>query len=250
MPLGIGENYTENVLRTLDGNSVQDKIKALFFVQTHVATRGESDVGQRLISRMASEGHVVGVHTGSTIDHVDHRRRVGAPPYDWNHDGVLDERDGASGLESDLLRAKARITKLTGSEPILVRPTYGVTNKKVRGVYATLGLRMLLWHVDSRDALDHHRGTHVIEANVREQLRGLIRRGRDPIIVLFHDINFATQAHLDDYLIALYEAAEAEGKLATFPTTYDELRAWLDEILGLDHTVPDKPYEARSSSSR
>jgi peptidoglycan/xylan/chitin deacetylase (PgdA/CDA1 family) len=249
-PLGAGTNYTENVLRTLDGNSVQDGIKAIFFVQTHVETRGESDAGQRLISRMASEGHLVGIHTGSTVDHVDHRRRAAAPPYDWNHDAVLDERDGANGLESDLLRAKARVKKLTGSEPLLVRPTYGVTNAEVRAVYRKLGLRMLLWHLDSRDALDHDRGTRVIESNIRGQLHELIREKRDPIIVLFHDINYLTQAHLDDYLIAIYEAAEAAGKHAVFPTTSEELHAWLDEILGINHTVSDKPYEISRSTPK
>jgi len=193
---------------------------------------------------MAADGHVVGVHTGSTRDHVDHRERAAAPPYDWNHDGALDEHDGANGLESDLLRAKDRIRTLTGSEPVLVRPTYGVTNEAVRTVYRNLGLRMLLWHVDSRDALDHRRGPDTIEANIRSQLRAQIAVGRPVIIVLFHDINFATQTHLDDYLIAIYEAAEAEGKVAAFPTSRKELHAWLDEILGIDHdAVPDKPYE-------
>jgi len=193
---------------------------------------------------MAADGHVVGVHTGSTRDHVDHRERAAGPPYDWNHDGVLDEHDGANGLESDLLRAKERIKTLTGSDPALVRPTYGVTNEAVRAVYGKLGLRMLLWHIDSRDALDHRRGPDTIEANIRSQLRTQIAVGRPVIVVLFHDINVATQAHLDDYLIAIYEAAEAEGRLATFPTSSEELHAWLDEALGPDHhTAPDKPYE-------
>ncbi len=232
MPLGTGENYTENVLRTLEANSVQDRIKALFFVQTHVSYRGESDVGRQLLTRMGATGHVVGVHTGSTRDHVDHRRRVLAPPYDRNRDGVLDKYDGANGLESDLLRAKARIRTLTGEDPTLVRPTYGVTNPKVRAVYRKLDLRTLLWHVDSRDALDHHRGPDVIAANIRSQIREQIRKGRRTIIVLFHDINFATQAHLDDYLIAIYEAAEAEGKVAMFPTSAGELERWLQGVLG------------------
>jgi peptidoglycan/xylan/chitin deacetylase (PgdA/CDA1 family) len=228
------------VLRTLEHNSVQDHIKALFFVQTHVEIRGASEPGQRLIARMAADGHIVGVHTGSTRDHVDHRRRVSMPPYDWNRDGV---RDGQNGLETDLLRAEDRIKRLTSGEPVFVRPTYGVTNAAVRAVYHRLGLRILLWHVDSRDALDHARGVGVIAANVRSQVRQQIRARRRLIIVLFHDINHATQAHLDDYLIAIYEAAEAEGKFAAFPTTPGELRAWLDEALGINHTAPDKPYE-------
>jgi len=241
VPLGTGENYTEHVLRTLDANSVQDHIKALFFVQTHVPIRGASGPGQELIAHMAAAGHVVGVHTGSTVDHVDHRYRAAAPPYDRNRDGILNERDGVNGLESDLLRAKARIKTLTGIEPTLVRPTYGATNSKVRAAYRRLGLHMVFWDVDSRDALDNHRGSRVIEANVRSQIRGQIRKGRRTIIVLFHDINATTQAHLDDYLIAIYEAAEAEGKVALFPTTAEELHTWIENLLG--GTGEGKRYE-------
>jgi len=229
VPLGTGENYTEHVLGTLEANSVQDHIKALFFIQTHVPIRGASEAGRNLIARMAAAGHVVGVHTGSSEDHVDHRRRAAMPAYDWNRDGV---RDGANGLESDLLRAKARIERLTGVEPTLVRPTYGVTNPKVRATYRRLGLHMVFWDVDSRDALDNRRGPLVIEANVRSQIREQIRKGHRTIIVLFHDINAATQAHLDDYLIAIYEAAEGEGKVAMFPTSADELRTWLERLFG------------------
>jgi peptidoglycan/xylan/chitin deacetylase (PgdA/CDA1 family) len=245
VPLGTGENYTEHVLRTLEANSVQDHIKAVFFVQTHVPFRGGSEVGRQLITRMGAAGHVVGIHTGSFQDHVDHRVRAARPPYDWNEDGVLDERDGANGLESDLLRAQARIEQLTGTRPGLVRPTYGFTNAAVRASYRTLGLQAMFWDVDSRDALDNGRGPAVIEVNVRQQVRALIRARHQPIIVLFHDINATTQAHLDDYLIAIFEAAEAEGKMAVFPTTTDELTMWLDAALGLKHEA--KPYEIAPS---
>lgn len=231
VPPGTGKNYTENILRTLETNSVQDGIKAVFFVQTHTAIRGGSEVGRRLIAQTAAAGHVVGVHTGSTRDHVDHRLRAARPAYDWNRDGVLDGRDGANGLQSDLLRAKARIKGLTGKEPGLVRPTYGATNRRARAAYRRLGLRMVFWHVDSRDALDRRLGPKVVEANVRGQLREQVRGGRGLIIVLFHDINSTTQAYLDDYLIAIYEAAEAEGKVAMFPTSKTELERWLRGVL-------------------
>ena len=250
MPLGTGENYTERVLRTLDANSVQDHIKAVFFVQTHVAIRGASDVGQQVITRQASAGHLVGIHTGSTEDHVDHRTRARAPAYDWNHDGVVNELDGANGLESDLRRAADRIKRLTGTEPQLVRPTYGATNARVLAAYNTLGLHMLLWHVDSRDALDNGRGPAVVEANLRRQVREQIRAGHGTIVILFHDIVATTSTHLDDYLIAVYEAAEADGKLATFPTSSDELLEWLDDALGLGHELMgSKPYELAPADS-
>lgn len=223
----------------------------MFFVQTHVPIRGGSEVGRRVITEEAAAGHIVGIHTGSTEDHVDHRARVRAPAYDWNRDGVLDDKDGDCALESDLRRAAARITKLTGRRPVLVRPTYGATNAAVRAVYATLGLRMLLWHVDSRDALDHARGRAVIAANLRRGIHEQIHAGHRTIIVLFHDINDITQAHLDDYLIAIYEAIEAEGEFATFPVTTAELNAWIADALGLDHDrMGSTPYELTPGSSQ
>jgi len=209
-----------------------------------VSIRGGSEVGQHVITGAASAGHIIGIHTGSTIDHVDHRQRASGPAYDWNRDGLLDERDGDNALESDMRRAAARIAKLTGREPVLVRPTYGVTNSAVRAVYAKLGLHMVLWHVDSRDALDNARGWAVVEANVRRGVREQLRAGHRTIIVLFHDINAVTQAHLDDYLIAIYEAVEAEGEFATFPITTSELNAWIADALGLNHErMGSKPYE-------
>jgi peptidoglycan/xylan/chitin deacetylase (PgdA/CDA1 family) len=216
-----------------------------------VPIRGGSDAGQQLLREMAARGHLIGIHTGSTEDHVDHRTRARAPAYDWNRDGVLDERDGDNALESDMRRAAARIAKLTGREPVLVRPTYGATNEAVRAVYAKLGLRMLLWHVDSRDALDHARGSAVIEANLQREIHEQIRVGHRTIIVLFHDINVLTQAHLDDYLIAIYEAVEAEGEFATFPITTDELNAWIADALGLNHdAMGSKPYEMTPGSNQ
>ncbi|MBN1919121.1 MAG: polysaccharide deacetylase family protein [Verrucomicrobia bacterium] len=250
VPLGTGENYTERLLETLDANSVQDHIRAVFFVQTHVGIRGATAEGQQLMVREAAAGHLVGIHTGSTDDHVDHRTRARTPAYDWNLDGALDELDGANALESDLRRATDRIKKLTGTASQLVRPTYGATNGAVLAVYRTLGLRMLLWDVDSRDALDHARGAAVIAANVRSQVRMQIRAGHTTIVILFHDILAATSTHLDDYLIAIYEAAEAEGRVAIFPGSRDELLEWLDDALGLNHELLDsKPYELAPAES-
>lgn len=221
--LGTGLNNTERILDTLDDDR-EGPVRAIFFVQTNAPGRGSSDVGQRLIARMASDGHLVGVHTGSNREHVDHRTRVLEPAYDWNEDGVIDDRDGANGLECDLRRAVDWLRRLTGTEPRFVRPVFGATNAAVLVVYQRIGLQMLLWHIDPRDTLAA-RTPQAVEDSLRGQIRQQVLFGRNPIIVAFHDTIGTTGQHLGDYLVAIREAVEAEGKTCAFPRDFHELTA-------------------------
>ena len=70
-------NYTRQALGTLNVNSVQNGTKGVFFIQTHVPFRGGSQTGRNVIEAIWAEGHVVGIHTGSTEDHVPHTQRGG-----------------------------------------------------------------------------------------------------------------------------------------------------------------------------
>lgn len=137
-------NRTDKVLNTLKKNSVQQETKAAFFVQTHVPFRGGSAFGQQLMKRENDEGHIVEVHTGSTEDHTAHTDRVKLPPYDVTNDGVP---DGETALDSDLIRAKARILATTGHAAKYVRAPYGRTNAAVKKAYAREGLRHILWEI-------------------------------------------------------------------------------------------------------
>ncbi len=228
-PLGSGRNYTENIIRTLASNSVQDGIKAMFCVQTHVKIRGADENGREMIKMMHDEGHIIGIHTGSTADHVNHKVRASYPPYDVDGDGILDVKDGENGLESDMIRAINRIEKITGEVPIYVRPTYGAFNSTTKAVYSRQGLKMVMWDVDSGDTLNRYSAGSGIAASLRSRIRRRVREGETEILVLYHDIKSGTQHFLDDSLIAIYEGVEGAGKFATFPTTTEEIDEFLRE---------------------
>ena len=69
--------------------------------------------GEDVTKLSAEMGHVIGIHTGSDEDHAPHTNRAAAPAYDVDGDT---KADGTNGLESDLIRAKARIKKVIGAE--------------------------------------------------------------------------------------------------------------------------------------
>ncbi len=227
--LGTGRNYTEGIMKTLASNSVQDGIKAMFCVQTHVKNRGSDLNGQALIRRMSEMGHVVAIHTGSAADHVNHIGRAVYPAYDANGDGEVDVKDGKNALESDMIRAIDRIEILAGKVPKYVRPTYGRHNTATEAVYSRQGLRMILWDVDSADSLGRYSAGKEIAAHLRGRIRREIQKGETEILVLFHDIKNATCTYFDDYLIAIYEGAQDAGKFAIFPTTTEQLERFLQE---------------------
>jgi YD repeat-containing protein len=119
-------NNTLDVLNSLLFNSVQNNIKATFFVQTHAPNRGSKPGGVANMQLALSQGHRIEIHTGSTDDHVSHITREIAIPYDVTGDGIP---DGVNGLESDLIRAKIKIASLVGGRlATLVRPPRGRFN--------------------------------------------------------------------------------------------------------------------------
>ena len=227
LPLGVDANYTEKIIQTLASNSVQDSIKAVFFVQTHVPNRGGSETGQTLLKMLEQEGHIIGIHTGSTADHVNHKTRASINAYDANDDGVVDEKDGVNALDSDIIRASSRISGLTGNTPQYVRPTYGSYNSATEAIYAKRGLSMIMWDIDSEDATNRYSAGEALAEVLRSRISKKIEQGETEILVLFHDIKPGTQSHLDDYLIAIYEGAQDVGKIAIFPTTTSELNDFL-----------------------
>ena len=213
-----GKNYTQEVVRTLKDNLLQKNIKAGFFVQTHAPGRGATPIGQAVIVLLARQRHVIGIHTGSTADHASHFARVAAAAYDANRNGVVDAADGANGLESDMIRAKARIRRLAGSDCLYVRPTYGQRNVATRAVYRRQGLKMILWDIDSKDNTGSP-SVDDVNRNIQEGMRTCLAAGKNQIVILFHDINSRTALNLEEYLANICIAARELGKTVVFPTT-------------------------------
>jgi peptidoglycan/xylan/chitin deacetylase (PgdA/CDA1 family) len=114
---GRNRNHTEKVVKKLKDNVIHKDIKAVFFAQTHAPGRGGTPTGREIIAAVSKQGHVIGIHTGSFVDHASHRKRVLARPFDVNSNGMIDRGDGANGLESDMIQAKARVLGLTGQIP-------------------------------------------------------------------------------------------------------------------------------------
>ncbi len=223
---GRGKNHTERIINTLHDNAIQKGIRAVFFVQTHAPGRGGTQIGRDIIATVAKKGHIIGIHTGSRQDHASHRVRARARPYDTNGNGVLDPKDGANGLESDLIRAKARIRKLTGSDPLYVRPTYGERNSTVEAVYERQDLKMILWDIDSGDNIGSP-GVDSVNENIHEGMKKCIAAGKTQLVILFHDINSQTAANLEEYIGNISISARNQGKSAVFPTSSERITAIL-----------------------
>jgi len=217
-----GRNHTLKVFHNLKNNVVQANIKAVFFIQTHAPGRGATPIGQSIIAMLAQAGHIIGIHTGSTADHASHRTRAIVAPYDVNRNGVLDTADGTNGLESDMIRAKARIRKLTGSESLYVRPTYGERNRTVRAVYRRQHLKMILWDIDSADNIGSP-SVDVVNFNIDKGMRRCVAAGKKQIVILFHDINSRTALNLEEYLGNICISARKLGKTVVFPTTAERV---------------------------
>jgi peptidoglycan/xylan/chitin deacetylase (PgdA/CDA1 family) len=205
-----GGNLTEKVLNTLCEKGVQ----AGFFVQTAAQNakgkpfRGSSPIGETLIKRMSSEGHLVGIHTGGKIDHESHPKAL-----------------AAKRLPGELSGAKFAINKLTGKTPTLVRPPFGSSNKAVRALYKTLGLTNVLWDIDG-DAKASSLAD--IKRNITADLKGVIARGwkgstplAPEIVALFHDIRPNTAKNVGaiiDFIKSETTALTAGKDTASFPS--------------------------------
>ena len=220
--LDSGRNHTQKVFETLRNNLLQKNIKAVFFVQTHAPGRGETQIGQDIIGTLGREGHVLGIHSGSSADHASHRIRSSALPYDANQNGLLDIGDGLNGLESDLIRARERIRKLTGSVPLYVRPTYGEKSRRATAVYRRQRLKMIMWDIDSGDNTGSP-SVDEVNRNIQEGIRRCVAAGKKQLVVLFHDINYQTAANLEEYIATICVSARRLKKTVVFPSSAESV---------------------------
>lgn len=129
-------------------------VRATFFV---LGSRAEAYPD--LVARMAGEGHEVANHT-------------------WSHKSLVNM--GSANGVSELRRTSEMISMLTGKPPRLVRPPYGHTNERVRGMIQGQGWREVMWDADSRDWAG---------GSSDRMLARVVRSFSPECIVLFHDIH-------------------------------------------------------------
>ncbi len=198
--LGKGKNRTENVLDVLK----TEGIKGAFFIQTGVAYRGASANGKTLVERMTTDGHIVGIHTGGTIDHELHTEAV---------------KKGT--LEKELADSKKYITENTSQKSAdLVRPPTGKYNADVESVYAKLGLKNLLWDIDGDEGKNLDIAT--LKVNLDKGLAAAKKNSWKPwaqkvsskIVVLYHDIQKGTADNLSSLITYIRDTVKALSKNA------------------------------------
>jgi peptidoglycan-N-acetylglucosamine deacetylase len=118
---GPWRTQTDKILKTLKAYDVQ----ATFFVL------GSQVGGQAArVHRVADAGNVIGVHS-------------------WNH--AIFPRLSTAAITRDLKRCKAAVLKATGRTPRWFRPPYGSTSARVKKAAKSLGLRQVIWSVDTLD---------------------------------------------------------------------------------------------------
>jgi len=208
-------NPTRAILDQLQQNTVQDAVKAIFFVQVRDPRAGGGPAGQTLLRRIHAEGHVLALHSGSARGHVSHTRLTDAELGQSLRDGIAD------------------IEAITGSPPTLVRPPFWRFDERTLGAYHACHLFMLLTDISARDGkiygwnISLRRRSHFQAALT--QVRRAIQDGRlqtvdgaVPIVVTFHDTNTFTASHMQEYLEILLDKAKVVGLPVNHPPFYND----------------------------
>lgn len=147
---GPDDTQTTRLLRILERHDAP----ATFFVLGMKARRSPA-----LVARMHRDGFVVGNHT-------------------WDHPRLTSLSDTQVRRQ---LRSTNKAIKAAGApRPTLMRPPYGLTSSRIRGVERALHLEEVLWTIDTTDW--NYRSTPYI---VRAALGGLRPHSRN--VILMHD---------------------------------------------------------------
>ncbi len=223
-------NPTLDILRQLDSNDVQPRIKALFFVQTRNKDGGGNEFGRAILRYQHAAGHVLGLHSGTVHGHVRHTTMT------------------PEALAQSLGDGRDDLRAITGNDPVFIRPTFWGYNDLTLDLYAAYDLKMLLTDVNNRDGIRFHNifgfrqriRTELLRARRAIEQDGLPQYlGHVPVVVTFHDLNTITAANTTGYLRVLIEEARAVGLPLAEKPFYDDTA----EIIGAAalRAMPPKP---------
>ncbi|MEV4410996.1 polysaccharide deacetylase family protein [Catellatospora sp. NPDC049609] len=95
--------------------------------------------------------------------------------HSWDHPHLINM--SSSEIQSQLSRTQQAIQQTAGVTPTLFRPPYGETNSTLQQVEASLGLREIIWDVDSQD-------WNNVSASQIRQAASRLTNGQ---IILMHD---------------------------------------------------------------
>lgn len=197
-----GYNPTMAILDQLAVNDVQTHICAIFFIQTHHPRGTAKPHGMEVLWEIPKHGQLVGIHSVSPRGHVDHTKMP------------------TNELATLLVDGKQLLKRVSGEEPIFVRPPFGVSNPTTRAIYHDLNLNMLMADIPAHDGVIYginsspRRRSHMYNllASVRNKL---VEKPAGiepyPIIISFHDVNPYTARHMTEYLHIIVEEAARAG---------------------------------------
>lgn len=180
--------YTPKILEILR----KKKVKATFFIMGKLAYKYPNE-----LRNIARGGHTIGNHSWG---HMDFSK--------------LTETQ----IEDEFVRTQVYITKITGKNPLLVRPPFGVINQKVRHVARKKGYRVIHWNIDTKDW----------DGRDAEKILSLIERKAYPGgIILLH----AGGSH------------NLNGTVEALPKIIDFLKAHNYQMVTVDRLLHLQPYK-------
>ncbi|NCB05955.1 MAG: hypothetical protein EOM69_10615, partial [Clostridia bacterium] len=121
-------------------------------------------VGERLdayagiVRQVAAQGSEIAVHS-------------------WTHRDLTKLRESAARREIE--NTGNAIERIAGVKPRLLRPPYGSTSRKLRGICGELGFAVVTWNVDPEDWKTR---------NAESTYRQIMAQARDGAIILSHDL--------------------------------------------------------------
>ena len=146
---GPDAEQTPRVLDVLKRNNAK---AAFFCIGSRIAGN------ETLLKRMADEGHLIGIHSFSHANSF--------PLFSRNR------------MLADIRQCQQAIEQATGTEPMLFRPPFGVTNPTIGKVVKSLNLKTIGWTIRTYDTngADH--------AKIARRISRQLRPGA---IILLHD---------------------------------------------------------------
>ncbi|KQY22036.1 acetylated xylan deacetylase [Cellulomonas sp. Root485] len=108
--------------------------------------------------------------------------------HSWDHPHLVNMSQ--SDIQSQLSRTQTAIQQTAGVTPTLFRPPYGETNQTLKNVESSLGLREIIWDIDSND-------WNNASADAIRQAASRLTNGQ---IILMHDWPAATLQALPNIL--------------------------------------------------
>jgi peptidoglycan/xylan/chitin deacetylase (PgdA/CDA1 family) len=165
-----------------------EDVKATFFVLGERFAGGKANLKTlplyKILDRAKKEGHTIGSHTYS---HIDHQK--------YNSDKIRENISKPNNLLKEYLSPVLRLPYGSGAFPTK-NPVLQKKNKEILDFINFLGFTNVLWDIDSNDWNEN------FWANLSTKLLEDIRKKKGGL-VLFHDVQKHTVSNLNNWIKAI-----------------------------------------------